>query len=69
MVKFFQVLFLKVRPSPSLLFFFLSWVVGDGGINPSSEEMSVLGEKRERRAPIEHHGPKQHCFGLVFYFF
>ena len=55
-------------------FFFLFWVVGDGSINPSLEEMEALGrrvgvgEKREPRAPVEDHGLKRCRFGLVFYF-
>ena len=69
---------LKVCPSsPSSLsfFFFLFWVVGDGSINPSLEEMEALGrrvgvgEKREPRAPVEDHGLKRCRFGVVFYFF
>ena len=59
----------KVRPSSPLFFFFLFWTVGDGGINPLSEEMEVSGRRREPRAPTEDHGPKRRRFGLVFYLF
>ena len=47
-------------------FFFFFWVVGDGGINPSSEEMSVLGE--ESRASTKDPGPKRCRFEVSVFF-